>query len=91
MSVKVVRAPNNPVLIGAGIALLLLAAWGVSGAPAAAKALQYRLPMVVLAGGAIRDGILGIALLYVALRRSKFAAATTVVVAALLTFVFFGR
>ena len=91
MSVKVVRAPNNPVLIGAGIALLLLAAWGVSGAPAAARALQYRIPIWVLTGGDIRDGILGIALLYVALRRSKFAAATTVVVAALLTFVFFGR
>jgi hypothetical protein len=87
MSVKAVRAPSSPVLIAAGIALFLLATLGAPRAAAVAKALQYRVPVLVLAEGSIRDAIFGMALLYVALRRSKFAGTTAVIVATFLMFV----
>jgi hypothetical protein len=85
MSVKTVRAPSNPVLIGAGIALLLLATIGVE--TVAANANYYRVPVMVLAESAIRDAILGTALVFVALRGSQFAGATAVIVATLLMLV----
>ena len=87
MAVKVVRAPNNAVLIAGGIALLLLAVRGAGMAVADAN--HYPIPLVsrVVLGGAL-DAILGIALLFVALRKSQFAGATAVVVATFLTFGF---
>jgi len=84
MAAKFVRAPNNLALIAAGIALLLLATLGVR--TAAANANHYRMPVVVLAGGAIENAILGAALLFVTLRRSRFAGATAVIVATIMTF-----
>jgi hypothetical protein len=87
MTAKFVRAPNRPVLVGAALAFLLFAAWGVQNAAATVVALNYRMPLWILAAGAIRDAIFGIALLYVALRKSQFAGATAVVIA---TFLIFG-
>src|SRR5689334_13331264 len=90
MSVKFVRAPNSPVLVAAGIALLLLATLGARTAVATAS--HYRIPVMVLEAGPIKDAILGIALLFVALRGSQFAGATAVVVASYITFgVVFGH
>src|SRR5205814_3929875 len=56
---------------------------------AVADANHYPIPLVsrVVLGGAL-DAILGIALLFVALRKSQFAGATAVVVATFLTFGF---
>jgi hypothetical protein len=84
MTFKLVRAPNRPVLIAAGMALLLLAAFGAR--TAAATANHYRMPVMMLEGGPLKDGILGIALLFVALRGSLFAGATAVIVATFMTF-----
>jgi hypothetical protein len=85
MTLRLVRAPNRLVLIAAGIALLLLAALGAGSAAAAAN--HFRIPVMMLEGGPIKDAILGIALLFVALRGSQFAGATAVIVA---TFMIFG-
>lgn len=85
MSAKFVRAPNNPVLISGGIALLLLAVRGAWTATANADQLRIPVLPLVVMGGA-RNAILGVALLVVALRRSQFAGATAVIVATLLTF-----
>jgi hypothetical protein len=84
MATKSVRAPNNYVLIAAGIALLVLAAFGVWTALASNA---YPIPVLgrVVIGGSW-DAILGAALLFVALRRSQFAGATAVIVATLLMF-----
>jgi hypothetical protein len=85
MAVKVVRAPNNAVLIAGGIALLLLAGRGAGMAVADAN--HYPIPLisrVVMGGGP--DAILGTALLFVVLRKSQFAGATAVIVATFLTF-----
>jgi hypothetical protein len=68
MSVKFVRAPNDPVLIAAGTALLLLAARNTTVAAAG----HYPMPVVVTSG--IGNAVLGTALLFVVLRRSQFAA-----------------
>jgi len=86
MASKFVRAPNSALLIASGIALLLLAGRGAWTAVASAD--RYRIPVVDLAviGGAW-NAILGVALLFVAVRRSQFAGATAVVVA---TFLIFG-
>jgi len=84
MSVKSIRAPSNPVLIAAGLALLLLAALGAK--TAAANVNHYRIPTAVLAEGAMMDAFLGSALIFVALRRSKYAGVTSVVVASFLLF-----
>ena len=84
MSVKVIRATSNPILIAAGIALFLLAIVGTQAAVANAN--HYRVPTVVLAGGAIMDAMLGAALLFVGLRRSRYAGVTAVVVASFLLF-----
>jgi hypothetical protein len=80
MTVKFVRAPNNLVLIAAGIALLLLAF-------RAGMVATNHLPTPLVVGSFTRDAVLGAALLFVALRRSQFAGATAVIVATLLTFV----
>jgi hypothetical protein len=84
MNVEGIRAPSNPVLIAAGLALLLLAALGAK--TAAANANHYRIPTVVLAEGAIIDAFLAAALFFVALRRSRYAGVTSVVVASFLLF-----
>jgi len=80
MSASFVRAPNNPVLITAGMALLSLAA----SKAAVATANHYPMPMVVI--GSFRDASLGIVLLIVMLRWSRFAGATAVIVATFLVF-----
>ncbi len=84
MTFKLVRAPTKPVLIAAGIALLLLATLGAGRA--AANANHYRMPVIMLEIGPIKDGIFGIALLFVSLRGSQFAGATAVIVATFITF-----
>jgi hypothetical protein len=88
MPVKPVRSPNNFILIAAGIALLLMA---LRAGMAAAS--HYPIPTDCVGGEAAavamsctRDAILGTALLFVALRRSRFAGATAVIVATLLLF-----
>lgn len=85
MAAKLVRAPNIPILIVAGSALLLLGAVGVE------KALlnnNHYNGIVVqwLAEGPMVIAILGIALLYLALRRSRFAGIAAVIIATFLTF-----
>lgn len=85
MTAKFVRAPNRPVLVVGGLAFLLLAIVGVQRAVLSPN--HYRLPAWMLAGGPIVDAILGVALLYVVLRKSQFAGATAVVIA---TFLMFG-
>ena len=83
MAAKFVRAPNSPILIAAGIALLLLATF----AAGKAAANHYPMPLVLLvAGHVIRNAVLGAALLFVAIRRSPYAGATAAIVATLLTF-----
>jgi hypothetical protein len=84
MATKTVRAPNNHVLIAAGIALLLLAAFGAWRAMASNP---YSIPVVprLLMYGA-RDAILGTALLFVALRKSQFTNPTAVIIATVLLF-----
>jgi len=84
MAVKLVRAPNSPILIVAGLALLLLAAVGVERA--VLNPHHYRVPVVVLAEPSIITAIQGMALLFVAIRRSKFAGVTAVIVAAFISF-----
>src|SRR5689334_3327842 len=84
MASKFVRAPNNLGLIAAAMGLLLLAALGADGA--AANVHHYRVPFLIRAAAAIRDAILALALLFVALRKSAFAPQTAVIVATLLTF-----
>ena len=86
MAVRSIRAPNNLVLIAAGIALLLLAVLGVRTAVASAH--LYRIPVWALSGNAITNAMFGTALLFVALRGSQFAGATAVIVATVITFVF---
>jgi len=86
MTVKSVRAPNNLVLIAAGIALLLLAA--LSARTAVASAHLYQIPVRMLLGNAIANAIFGTALLFVALRGSQFAGATAVIVATITAFGF---
>jgi hypothetical protein len=85
MQAKFVRAPNRAVLIVAGLALLLFAMVGIEGAVLNEN--HYRVPVMVLAEGAIMDALFGLALLYVAFRKSQFAGATAVVIA---TFLMFG-
>lgn len=88
MSFKFVRAPNSPVLIAAGIALLLLVLQAVFNAgQTVAFARIHHIPVMVLAGGPAIEAIFGMALLYVALRKSQFAGAVAVVIA---TFLIFG-
>ena len=84
MAVRSIRAPNNLVLIAAGIALLLLAVLGVRTAVASAH--LYRIPVWALSGNAITNAMFGTALLFVALRGSQFAGATAVIVATVITF-----
>lgn len=84
MAAKLVRAPNSPILIVAGLALLLLAAVGVERAVLNTN--HYRVPAVVLAEGSIVTAIQGIALLFVAVRRSQFVGVTAVIVAAFISF-----
>ena len=84
MAVKFVRAPNNFALIAAAIALLLLAAVGVESAVLNTN--HYRVPVVFLAEGSIITAIQGMALLFVAVRRSQFAGVTAVIVAAFISF-----
>ena len=84
MTSRFVRAPNAPILIAAGIALLLLATRQAE--VVATTANTYRLPVMIRAGGVMKDAILGTALLSVALRRSQFAGATAVIVATFLVF-----
>ena len=85
MHAKFVRGPNRPLLIVAGLALILLAVVGIQRAVLNEN--HYRVPVMVLAEGAIIDAFFGLALLYVALRKSQFAGATAVVIA---TFLMFG-
>jgi hypothetical protein len=84
MATKFVRAPNSAVLITGGIALVLLAA---RGAWSATRSNPYSIPLVpwVAMHGAL-DAVLGTALLFVALRKSRFAGTTAVIVATFLTF-----
>lgn len=84
MATKSVRAPNNRVLIAAGITLLLLAAFGVWTATASNPYSIPAVPWAVMHGG--RDAILGTVLLFVALHRSQFTGATAVIVATVLMF-----
>ena len=84
MTLRFVRSPNNLVLIAAGITFLLLAT--LAARTAVATANPYRTPMVIRAGGAMTEAILGAALLFVAVRRSQFAGATAVIVATFLAF-----
>jgi len=82
-----VRAPNNLVLIAAGIALLLLAVRGAGMAVASPN--QYGISVVgLVAIGGAWNAVLGTALFFVALRRSQFAGATAVIVATVITFGF---
>jgi hypothetical protein len=86
MASRLVRANNNVVLIAAGVAFLLLAVRGAQSAEAFAH--RYRMPLAMMSGGVIIDVIFGLALLFVAIRRSKFAGATAVVIATFLIFRF---
>ena len=82
MATKVVRAPNNQILIAAGVTLLVLAAFG---AWTATTSNPYSIPVVswvIIRGG--RDAVLGAALLFAALRKSRFTGATAVIVATVL-------
>lgn len=86
MTRRFVRAPNASLLIAAGVALILLAM--LNAGMAVPHANNYRIEMVVaLAIGVLRNATLGMALLFVAIRRSQFAGATAVIVA---TFLIFG-
>jgi hypothetical protein len=85
IEVKFVRAPNKISLLAAAIALVLLAT--LSARAALANAHHYRVPGVILAGGAIRDVVFAAALLFAALSRSRFAGPTSTIIATLLTFV----
>jgi len=88
MPIKLLRA-NNRVLIATGIALLLLA---LRAGIAATNHYPIPVDRVGGKGAAValscsRDVILGIALLIAALRKSKFAGATAVIVATFLIFI----
>jgi hypothetical protein len=82
---NLVRATNSHVLIAAGIACLLLALREAELAEAAAS--HYRIPLLMVTGGVVKNAILGVALVFVAVRKSRFAGATAVIVA---TFLIFG-
>jgi hypothetical protein len=84
MTTRFVRAPNNHALIAAGIALCLLAAFGVWTATASNPYSIPVVPWVFMHGG--RDAILGTALLFVALRNSQFSGAVAVIVATVLMY-----
>jgi hypothetical protein len=84
MATRLVRAPNSPILIVAGLALLVLGAVGVERVVLSTN--HYRVPTWFFAEGPIVTAILGLALLFVAVRRSKFAGVTAVIVAAFITF-----
>jgi len=84
MAANSVKAPNNHVLIAAGVALLFLAAFGVwtalvsnpNSIPIASRG---------VIGGAV-DALLGAALLFVVFHKSQFAGTTAVIVATFLAF-----
>ena len=84
MAANSVKAPNNHVLIAAGVALLFLAAFGVWTALVSSP---NSIPIAsrVVIGGAV-DALLGAALLFVAFRKSQFAGTTAVIVATFLVF-----
>jgi hypothetical protein len=84
MAAKLVRAPNSHILIVAGLALLLLGAVGVERA--VLNTHHYRVPVMLLAEGAVVNAVFGIALLYVAIRRSQFAGVTAVIIATFIAF-----
>jgi hypothetical protein len=84
MQTKFVRTPNRPVLIVAGLALLLLAITAIEAG--AVNANHYRVPLIVLAESGIIDAFFGLALVYAALRKNQFAGATAVVIATFLVF-----
>jgi hypothetical protein len=84
MTFKLVRAPNSSVLIVVGMALLLFGTMSIERAVLNAN--PHHFPVVVLAEGGIKDAVFGVALLYVALRKSQFAGATAVIIATFLTF-----
>ena len=84
MAFKSVRAPNIFALIAGAIALLLLGVRGVW--TAAAFANHSRVPFALLAASSITAVIFGLALLYVALRKSRFAGTTAVIIGTFLTF-----
>ena len=66
------------------MALLLLGTMSIRGA--LLKANPHHFPMLMLAGGGLKDAGFGAALLYIALRKSQFAGATAVIIATFLTF-----
>lgn len=80
MVANFVRASNNSVLSAAGAALLLLAA------RSAEMAAARHFPMSLVIVSCARNTILGAALLYVALRASRLAGVTGVIVATVLAF-----
>lgn len=84
MAAKLIGAPNSPILIVAGLALLGLGATGVVGA--VLNPSHYRVPVLFLAEGSIIAAIQGMALLFVAIRRSRFAGVTAAIIAAWITF-----
>ena len=84
MTSKSIRTPNSLLLIAAGTALLLVGAAGAANA--LSNAHHYRIPILEMSGGAIRDAILGTALVFVAIRKSQFAGATAIIVATVLVF-----
>jgi hypothetical protein len=81
MTVKLVGAPNRPVLIVAGLALFLFAAAAIE----TQDWYDYRLPVAVLAIPTLEYAILGTALLTVAILRSRFASVTAVIIATFIT------
>ena len=84
MASTFVRANRNSVLAAVGIVLLLLAIRDAQVIEAIAN--HYRIPPRMLVGAVVRDVILGLALLFVAVRKSKFAGTTAVIVATFLIF-----
>lgn len=84
MATKLVRAPNSPILIVAGLGLLVLGVVGVERVVLSTN--HYRVPTWFFAEGPIVTAVQGLALLFVAVRRSKFAGVTAVIVAAFMTF-----
>lgn len=86
MTRRFVRAPNAGLLVAAGVTLVSLAMFDAGMAVAHAN--NYRIELVVaLAAGVLKNATLGMALLFVAIRRSQFAGAAAVIVA---TFLIFG-
>jgi hypothetical protein len=85
MASKLVRANSRTVLIAAGVAFLVLAMSAAQSAIVMAH--RYQIPLWMVSGGAIRDVILGLGLVFFSIRRSKFAGAMAVIAA---TFLLFG-